>query len=320
MNFYIQKTDTDRRAKPFKPNQIIHIKMKSPHDDIYGMGAIEKCVHSVVTSISTEALPEEDDPHSHPPTFAVAHDLNSSPGNPKTWRQKYASRNLGYENISARIEFEGKVEVHQFYQNKLEEYGLVKEQYKKRRSSVSSGRPRPSWPSSSRATSAAGEERPAGSRASRSTHAGRTKSWCSKPSPSPSWSKGSAYPTRALLVRGTGLSETTRSSRRSATARRIDRGIWSIDRAHDDVGEPPTTGSKDPIIVLSRDVVRVKDVEAKAERLPGAGRSWYRTPGCPTPRPEPDDDDEGDGTSGWHQQDARRVRKEDHAEPNGSPI
>ena len=52
VNFYIQKTDTDRRAK-FKPNQIIHIKMESPRGGIYGMGAMEKCVHSVVTWIST---------------------------------------------------------------------------------------------------------------------------------------------------------------------------------------------------------------------------------------------------------------------------
>ena len=241
-----------------------------------------------------EALLKKTIQRGHPPTFAVAHDLNSSPGNRKTWRQKYASRNLGSENIGAPIEFEGKVEVHQFSQNKLEEYGLVKEQSRDEIFGVVGTPP---------AIVAVIESGNIGGGTGTSQFKNFKVNTCG-----PYQELVLEAFTFAILEQGFGVPD-KRCSFEELDWRddevvekirntRVDRGIWSIDRARDDVGEPPTTGGEDPIIVLSRDVVRVKDIAAKAEQAslgPGAGPGTGLQ-GVPPGKPKPDDDDEGDGT------------------------
>lgn len=284
---YMQRTDTDRKAK-FEPHQVIHIKSDSPRGGLYGLGPTEGAVHSITTWLFAEGLIKSLMKRGNPPNIGIAWDPDLADGEIKRFSQQYASRNLGPDNVGNPIEVKGKTEVHEFAQSKLAELDAVKGICRDEMCGEYGVSP---------AIVNIIESGNLGGGTGSSQFKNFRVNTCG-----PLEELVLEAFTFAILEQGFGVEdhrctfdeidwrddETIEKIR----TMRVERGGWTPNRYKDDIGEPPEEGGDQSLIILSRDVVPLHDIGAKALAAPGALPAEIGAdstpPGSPAgPKPKP---------------------------------
>jgi 2'-5' RNA ligase len=263
---YIQRTDTDRRAV-FEPHQVIHIKMDSPRGGLYGLGPTEGAVHSITTWLFTEGLLKATMKRGNPPNIGIAWDPDLGIGEVKRFSQQYASRNLGPDNVGNPVEVKGKTEIHEFAQNKIAEYMAVKNGCRDEMCGEYGVPP---------AIVAIIESGNLGGGTGTSQFKNFRVNTCG-----PLEELVLEAFTFAILEQGFGVEDHRctfdeidwRDDEVIEKIRtmRVERAGWSVNRYKDDIGEPPVDGGDASVIILSRDVVPVQDIEAHSAAAASKG-------------------------------------------------
>lgn len=281
---YIQRTETDRKAT-FEPHQVIHIKFDSPRGGLYGLGPTEGAVHAITTWLFAEGLIKALMKRGNPPNIGIAWDPDLAEGEIKRFSQQYPTRNLGPDNVGNPVEVRGKTEIHEFAQSKLAELGAVKATCRDEMCGEYGVSP---------AIVNIIESGNLGGGTGTSQFKNFRVNTCG-----PLEELVLEAFTFAILEQGFGVEDHRCSFDEidwrddeiieKIRTQRVERGGWTINRYRDDIGEPPVDGGDDAIIVLSRDVVPVHDVEAKALGAPGALPAELgadaKPSGSPAPRP-----------------------------------
>ncbi len=255
VNFYVQRTDTDRRAK-FEPHQVIHIKFDSPRGGLYGLGPTEKAVHPITAWLFTEGLLKATMKKGNPPNLGVAWDMDLATNEIKTWSQKYRSRYLGPDNVGNPIEVRGKTQIHEFAQSKIAEYEAVKAGSRDEICG-SYGTP-PAMVTIIESGNLGGGTGTSQFKTFKVNTCGPVQELVLE-----------AF-TFAILRQGFGVTDFTCNFGdvdyrddlvvEEIRAKRVERGGWTINRYRDDIDEPPVEGGDDAVIIQTRDVVLVKDL------------------------------------------------------------
>lgn len=278
VNFYVQRTETDRRAK-FEPHEVIHIKFDSPRGGLYGLGPTEKSVHAITTWLFTEGLLKATMKKGDPPNLAVAWDENLALNEIKTLTQQYSARNLGPDNVGNLISFKGKSDVHEFAQNKVEEYLATKAGCRDEMCGSYGVPP---------AIATIIESGNLGGGTGTSQFKNFKVNTCG-----PVQEIVLESLTFYILQQGFGV-EDSRCKFGEVDWRddavieeishtRITDGRWTINRGRDEIGEPPVPGGDDAVIIQTRDVVLVKDLAAMSEAAVEKISTGAATPpGMPT--------------------------------------
>lgn len=271
VNFYVQRTDTNRRAK-FEPHQVIHIKFDSPRGGLYGLGPTEKTVHSITTWIFTEGLLKALAKKGNPPNIAIAWDINLSDNDIKVLEQKHSARNLGPDNIGNPIRTKGNTVIHEMAQNKIDEYNSVKAVC---RDETCAGYGTPP------AMVTVIESGNLGGGTGTSQFKSFKVNTCG-----PIQELVLEALTFFILRQGFGVEDyrckfgdidwRDDAVIEEISHTRVTDGRWTINRGRDEIGEPPVDGGDDAVIIQTRDIVLVSDLAAKSAA------------GCaPTPLPVP---------------------------------
>lgn len=256
---YVQLTDTNRKAY-FEPEQVIHIKFDSPRGGLYGLGPTEKAVHPITTWIYTEGLLKSTMKKGNPPNLGFGWPKASSENDKKGWLQKYLTRNIGSDNVGTPFEVAEGTQVHQLNQNKIAEYEAVKTGSRDEIFGEYGVPP---------AEATVIESGNIGG----GTGTSQRKTFMINTCGPVQEIVLEAF-TFAILQQGFGVEDHRcdfgevdyRDDEiiEKIRTQRVERAGWSVNRYRDDIGEPPVDGGDDPVFILSRDVVPIKDIAAKS--------------------------------------------------------
>lgn len=103
---YIQKTVTNRRAY-FQPKEVIHVKFDTPGDTLYGISPLQKITISVESWLFTAALIKSTMKKGDPLRLWIDWPIALPESDQKRFSQQYHVRNLGPKNIGNPVETKG---------------------------------------------------------------------------------------------------------------------------------------------------------------------------------------------------------------------
>lgn len=99
---YTQRLDASRTVE-FDPHEVIHISMGGLRDGVYGVGPTQKAELAIRTWLFTKALLKEYVRKGMPPVVHAPFPVGTQPVDTERFRQQYATRNVGIENLGNPI-------------------------------------------------------------------------------------------------------------------------------------------------------------------------------------------------------------------------
>lgn len=252
---YVQKTPTNRTAR-FKPNEVIHVKFDSPGDTLYGVSPTQKNILPITSWLFTAALIKETMKRGDPLRAHVDWPIALPETEMKRLQQQYSIRNLGARNIGNLFETKGGAQVHEMGTNQINNWLNTLQQ---RRDEILSGYGVP--------PSKVGVVESGNIGGGTGTSQDKT------------FRVNTVGPIQelvlekfafALMYQAYGITDWTlkfgvvdwRDDEVIETIRdqRIRNGVWTLNRARADVGEPPVDGGDDPILVDRQNMVLWQDL------------------------------------------------------------
>ena len=288
---YVQRTDTNQRAE-FSPEEVIHIKYDSPRGGLYGLGPTEKSVHNITTWLFTQGLLKSIMRRGNPPNVAFKWDLNLAEKQVQKFDEIYRTKNLGPDNVGNPVNLMGDSTLHEFKPNQIAELiGTLNRE----RDSLCTGYGVPP------AKLAIIESGNIGGGTGTSQDKTFKVNTCG-----PFQELVLEALTFYILENGFGIKDWRCKFQEidwrddaiieEIRRQRVERGAWTPNRYRDEIGEPPVDGGDDPIIVLSRDVIPLRDVSVRSLTQlglaptsvpPALGSELKLTPAHQLPQPIP---------------------------------
>lgn len=118
---YVQLTDMGQRAE-FEPRDVIHISLDSPRSGVFGVSPTQAALLPITAWLFAAATAKEIFRKGNPPSIHV--DFPQSMGEPQLnrWDAMYAARNIGPRNIGTPIITKGGATINELKQGSLAEY------------------------------------------------------------------------------------------------------------------------------------------------------------------------------------------------------
>lgn len=281
---YTQVMDTGRKV-PFAPNEVIHIRLDSPKGGLYGVSPTEKNLMAIQAWLFTMALVTETMRRGDPIRAWVDWPPALADSDIQRFQQQYAIRNLGAKNIGNLFETKGGATVHELGVNKVSDWLIVLQH---RRDEIISGfGVPPSKVSVIESGNLGGGTGTSQDRMFKINTCGPLQELILEKF------------TYALLFKAYGVTDwhlkfadvDWRDDQVVEQIRdlRIRNGMYSLNRARADIGEPPTDGGDDPILVDRQNLVLWSDMSALSHanlqvlqgKGPDASGALQQAPGPP---------------------------------------
>lgn len=171
---YVQVTDTGQRAT-FETREIIHVSLDSARPSITGVSPMQAALGPVTAWLFAAGTGKEAFKKGLPPNVHADFPAAAPEKDVRTWKDQYATRNVGARNIGAPIVTKGGVKLDELQAGKITDVINGKNQCRDEILAIF-GVPRRRRKSSSPATWAAAPARRR-TRPTGSTPAGRSKNW-----------------------------------------------------------------------------------------------------------------------------------------------
>lgn len=255
VNGYYQEMETGRTVT-FAPHEIVHVKFDSPGGGLYGVSPTQKNILPITSWLFTAALVKETMKRGDPMRAHVDWPIALPESELKRFQEQYQIRNLGARNIGNLFETKGGAHVQELGKNQLSEWLLILQQ---RRDEILSGY---GVPPSKVGVIESGN---LGGGTGTSQDKGYRVNTCG-----PIEEIVLEKFTFALLYVAYGVTDwhlkfgevDWRDDKVIEDIRdmRLRNGSWSLDRYRSDIGEPPTTGGNNPILVDRQNLVLWEDM------------------------------------------------------------
>lgn len=118
---YVQQVSPSRRVE-FQPHEVIHVQMDAPRGGLYGLSPTKKLRETITSWIWTMSLLKWTMRKGNPPRFAVAFPPHVEANGIKRFRQQFAARHLGPDNIGIPVTTQGDAHFVEFKANSIAEY------------------------------------------------------------------------------------------------------------------------------------------------------------------------------------------------------
>lgn len=252
---YSQTTKTNRKAT-FKRHEVIHIKFDSPGDTLYGVSPTQKNILPITSWLFTAALIKETMKKGDPLRAHVDWPISLPESEMKRLQQQYATRNLGARNIGNLFETKGGAMVREMGVNQINNWLNTLQQ---RRDEILSGYGVP--PSKVGVVESGNIGGGTGTSQDKTFRVNTVG-----PIQELVLEKFAFH----LLYEAYGIKDWTlkfgvvdwRDDEVIETIRdqRIRNGSWTINRARQDIGEPPIPGGDEAVLVDRQNMVLWDDV------------------------------------------------------------
>lgn len=277
VNKYKQTSETNRHAS-FDPHEIIHVKFDTPGDSMYGVSPTQKTILSITTWLFAKALIKDTMKRGDPIRAHVDWPMALSENERKKLQQQYAIRNLGARNIGNLFETKGGAIVKEMGVNQIANWQSVLQQS---RDEILSGYGvPPSKVGVIEAGNLGGGTGTAQDKTFRVNTCGPIQEIVLEKF---------SY---ALLQQAYGIQDWVirfgvvdwRDDEVIETIRdqRIRNGVWTLNKARSDVGEPPVEGGDDAVLVDRQNMVLWQDLND----LSAANLAAVQAQGVPVNNPQ----------------------------------
>lgn len=274
---YKQTSETNRHAS-FDPHEIIHVKFDTPGDSMYGVSPTQKTILSITTWLFAKALIKDTMKRGDPIRAHVDWPMALSENERKKLQQQYAIRNLGARNIGNLFETKGGAIVKEMGVNQIANWQSVLQQS---RDEILSGYGvPPSKVGVIEAGNLGGGTGTAQDKTFRVNTCGPIQEIVLEKF---------SY---ALLQQAYGIQDWVirfgvvdwRDDEVIETIRdqRIRNGVWTLNKARADVGEPPVEGGDDAVLVDRQNMVLWQDLND----LSKANLAAVQSQGVPVNNPQ----------------------------------
>ena len=295
---FLQQVDGQRQAS-FDPDEVIHISLDSPRGGIYGVSPMQKLMVPITAWLFTAAVLKEYMRQGAPPRIAVDLGKGTQPSDVERWRQQYVGRNLGPRNqgkpIVTTVHPQGNAGAPPIHELTVSHVADLLAALKDLRDEIISGFGM--TPAMIGVIESGNLGGGTGESQARTFH------------------YGTVLPLQNLLLeklnyrlltaqgitgwrfqfgevdfRDTATVEAQRTSR-------IHSGQWTVNRARAEIGEPPVEGGDEAVIVMSRAIVAVADLNdaSKAAVIKDSGGALGLPDGYTPPAPQPTAPPDGAG-------------------------
>ena len=273
---YVQKTKTNRVAR-FKRNEVIHVKFDSPGDTLYGVSPTQKNILPITSWLFTAALIKETMKKGDPLRAHVDWPMALPESEMKRLQQQYAVRNLGARNIGNLFETKGGAIVNEMGVNQINNWLNTLQQ---RRDEILSGYGVP--PSKVGVIEAGNIGGGTGTQQDKTFRVNTV---------GPIQELVLEKFTFALIYEVYGISDWAlkfgvvdwRDDEVIEQIRdqRIRNGSWTINRARQDIGEPPIDGGDEAVLVDRQNMVLWSDIHDLSKANLGLVQAQVKTANMP---------------------------------------
>lgn len=245
-----------KRSVTLKPEQIIHFSQDAPRGGLYGVGPVQKSLISVTAWLSTAACIVELMRRGDPPRIHADLPRGMPEQAQSRWYESYMTKNLGIKNIGTPIITSGGGHIEEMAHSKVTDYLETLRQLRDDIFQVHGVPPNK------------------GGVVESGNLGGGTGEAQDK-----TWRVNKIIPIQSIVLEklnyslvqvGFGITGwhlefeeiDFRDSQvvESIRDNRVRTGQYTINRARAEIGEPPVPGGDDPLVMLSRSIVFVKDI------------------------------------------------------------
>jgi hypothetical protein len=283
---YLQITETGQRAT-FDAREVIHFSLDTPRSGITGVSPTQKALLPITVWLFTAATLKEVMRKGDPPNLHIDFPQDMSDNQIRIWKAQHATRNLGSRNIGNPLTTKGGAAVNELKAYAVDEYLKTLDQ--KRDEILSSYGVPPSKIGVIESGNLGGGTGTAQDKTFRVNTCGPT---------------GEAVLEKLIFhlarqafkvpvewtMRFADIDWRDDKIIDEISASRVKDGRWTLNRARAEIGEAPVDGGDDPVIALSREVVRWVDVEqysqaavARNQATDMKGTAATAPPGSPPP-------------------------------------
>lgn len=124
---YVQITDYGQRAE-FKPREVIHISLDTPRSGIFGVSPTQAAMLPIVAWLNTAATLKETFRKGNPVNVWVDFPAGTSTSEQSRWLSQYAVRNIGPRNIGQPIATKGGAHLQELAQGRVVDFLQVLDQ------------------------------------------------------------------------------------------------------------------------------------------------------------------------------------------------
>lgn len=124
---YVQSTELGQKAT-FEPRDVIHISLDSPRSGIFGTPPVQAALLPITSWLFTAATLKQIYRKGNPPSLHVDLPASYSPTETTRWRNKYATENLGPSNIGVPVTTKGGGHVNELGARRIDELLHAKDQ------------------------------------------------------------------------------------------------------------------------------------------------------------------------------------------------
>ncbi|MQS14512.1 phage portal protein [Streptomyces kaniharaensis] len=287
---YVQITDDGQKAY-FEPHEIIHITMDTPRSGLHGTSPTEKALLPITTWLYASGLLKETMRKGDPPTLHVDFPESMSENAIKRWLSQFRVRNLGPKNKGEPVTTIGGGKVTELQPSRVPDLHATKNQARDEILSeygvppaqvgvIESGNLGGGTGESQRQTFKTNTCGPVAALILEKLNFHLTK-------------QGFGIDGWTLKFRDVDM----RDSKTIEEIRdmRIRNGLWTLDRARAEIGEPPVEGGSDPVLIDRQNMVLWSDIAVMSKAViarnaaPGlqAGAQIDGIDMAPEPDPQP---------------------------------
>jgi HK97 family phage portal protein len=118
---YVQLTDFGQRAE-FTPNEVIHISLDSPRSGLFGVSPTQAALLPITAWLFAAATLKETFRKGNPPSVHVDHPQSMSEPETNRWTARYMQRNIGPRNIGVPVVTRGGGTVKDLAHSRIDEF------------------------------------------------------------------------------------------------------------------------------------------------------------------------------------------------------
>ncbi len=292
---YVQVTEMQQRAE-FEEHEVIHISLDSPRSSVYGVSPTEAALLPITTWLFTSATIKEIFRKGNPPALHIDFPASMDGKEINRWVAKYLTQNLGPRNIGTPVPTKGGATVNELKMGAVAEYLTVKDQARDEILSAYGVPP---------AAVGVIESGNLGGGTGESQDKTFRVNTCAPIAELVLEKLVFALARRGFGIEGWTLKFADVDMRDSKVVEeirdmRIRNGLYTLDKARAEIGEPPVEGGNQPVIIDRTNLILWRDLEAfsqagvaaraKGTNLeagePQAGKPMTLTKAEPAPVPD----------------------------------
>lgn len=259
---YVQTVGPGRVAN-FEPREVVHIKFDAPRGGVFGTSPVRKAMAPILTWIWAASLLKATMKKGNPPRLVLDFPVTEDAGSIKRFRQQFAPRHLGPENLGIPVTTKGKVGVTELKASAIAEYLTTLQDM---RDVILSELGVPGRK--------VGVSEP-GSLGGEGVEVGQDRTYkidTCRPTGALVLEKLNFALLGAFGVKGFKLHWGEQDERNDIEEEdirdnRLRNGSWTLNRYRADIGEPPVEGGDEPVIIDRTNLVAWRDIPALVKAM-----------------------------------------------------